>query len=359
MGFKEIVKLIYRKILFVIYSKIKNNLSNLFIVHIPLTLQRATVIRALKPAFISTMSRSGTWYNREFYYFYNELLKGGTSSEILQSMIFSKLKISSLMKTDYNKIGYDPFFISHWLCPGFSDYNGKFRNDWDNLNFYSDYTYPSNFDQIPGYFNSEQIKVRYDISNNWVPVNNADSKLVYFYRNPLDQSVAYFSAIQNMKLQKLRYRKDSQGNLVLIKDIHEFLRTVGMDMYIKHFLTFQLMKKKYPNNLLLITYENLVRDPKIIFRKVLNFLGHDVTLSGNYEKFEKALNMSSKENIIKLENAYGRSIPGHYKDEFNDERQLRDGRIGKWKKYLDKNDLNYIAQRLQEYDISIDDFTIE
>ena len=80
-----------------------------------------------------------------------------------------------------------------------------------------------------------------------------------------------------------------------------------------------LMKKKYPNNLLLITYENLVRDPKIIFRKVLNFLGHAVTLSGNYEKFEKALNMSSKENIIKLENAYGRSIPGHYKDEFNDE----------------------------------------
>ena len=28
------------------------------------------------PILISTMTRGGTWYNREFYYFYNELLKG-------------------------------------------------------------------------------------------------------------------------------------------------------------------------------------------------------------------------------------------------------------------------------------------
>ena len=28
-----------------------------------------------KVGFISTMSRSGTWYNREFFFFFNELLK--------------------------------------------------------------------------------------------------------------------------------------------------------------------------------------------------------------------------------------------------------------------------------------------
>ena len=69
--------------------------------------------------------------------------------------------------------------------------------------------------------------------------------------------------------------------------------------------------------------------------------------------------MSSKKNIIKLENAYCKSLPGHFKEEFKDERQLRDGRIGKWKEYLGKNDLKYITQRLQEYDISIDDFILE
>ena len=162
-----------------------------------------------------------------------------------------------------------------------------------------------------------------------------------------------------MKLKRLRYRTNSQGEYVLMKDIHEFIRAVGMDMYIKHLLTFMLMKEKYPDNILLITYEMLVRDPKSTFQKVLNYLGHDVTLSENYEKFKIALDMSSKKSIVKLENAYGRSIAGHFKDEFPNERQLRDGRIGKWKEYLGKNDLNYITQRLQDFDISIDDYIIE
>ncbi len=162
-----------------------------------------------------------------------------------------------------------------------------------------------------------------------------------------------------MKLERLRYRTNSQGEYVLMKDIHEFIRAVGMDMYIKHLLTFMLMKEKYPDNILLITYEMLVRDPKSTFQKVLNYLGHDVTLSENYEKFKIALDMSSKKSIVKLENAYGRSIARHFKDEFLNERQLRDGRIGKWKEYLGKNDLNYITQRLQDFDISIDDYIIE
>jgi hypothetical protein len=333
-------------------------MPKLFIAHVPLILQQAKVMRPLKPAFISTMTKSGTWYNREFYYFYSELLKGRSSTQILQSMISKKMKINPIIKTDFNKFGYDAFFISHWLCPGFSDYDGKYRSNWNNLNFYSNYTYPSKIGRF-GYLNSEQIKERYDIDNNWIPEKNKNCRLVYFYRNPLDQSVSYFTAIQKIKLQKLRYRINSEGEQVLIKDIHEFIRTVGMDMYMKHLLTFRLMKEKYPDNILLITYEKLVSDPKSTFQKVLNYIGHDVTLNDNYDKFKIALEMSSKKNILKLENAYGRSITGTVKEEFKDERQLRDGRTGKWKEHLSKNDFNYISQRLQEYDFSIDDFTIE
>jgi hypothetical protein len=109
----------------------------------------------------------------------------------------------------------------------------------------------------------------------------------------------------------------------------------------------------------LITYENLVRDPKSTFQRVHNYLGYDVRLNENNEKYKIALDMSIKESIVKFENAYGRSILGHFKEKFPDEKQLRDGRIGKWKDYLSVNDFNYITQRLQEYDISIDDFILE
>ena len=90
MHFLKIVKLIYRRLISPTYSRGKNNILKPFIVYIPLILQRAKLIRALKPAFISTMTRSGTWYNREFFYFYNQLLEGKKRSEIIDYMLKKK-----------------------------------------------------------------------------------------------------------------------------------------------------------------------------------------------------------------------------------------------------------------------------
>tara|TARA_B100001964_G_C13902303_1_gene452171 strand:- start:38 stop:580 length:543 start_codon:yes stop_codon:yes gene_type:complete len=180
MHFLKIVKLIHRRLISPIYSRGKNSISKLFIVHIPLTLQRAKVIRSLKPAFISTMTKSGTWYNREFFYFYNQLLEGKKKSEIIDYMVKKRMKIPSLIKANNNKLGYDAFFISHWLCPGFSGYNGKYRKNWENLIFYSDYTYPSNFGPILGYLNSDQIKKRYDVIGNWCPGKNVNARLIFY-----------------------------------------------------------------------------------------------------------------------------------------------------------------------------------
>ena len=47
------------------------------------------VFRKLKPAFISTQVRSGTWYNREFFYFYNQLLNGKSATSIVDAIVFS------------------------------------------------------------------------------------------------------------------------------------------------------------------------------------------------------------------------------------------------------------------------------
>ena len=48
-----------------------------------------------KVGFISTMSRSGTWYNREFFFFFNELLSNKSKDQIIDEFVLEKKKIKS------------------------------------------------------------------------------------------------------------------------------------------------------------------------------------------------------------------------------------------------------------------------
>ena len=75
--------------------------------------------------------------------------------------------------------------------------------------------------------------------------------------------------------------------------------------------------------------------------------------------FSEALRLSNKENIIQLENAYGRSIGGQFMDEFVDERQLRNGKVGKWKNYLNNDDLSFIDKKLNIFELSLNHFIID
>ena len=291
---KNSLRSIYHRSRYVYYKNTKKYITSFFTGQIPFLFQNIGLARELKPAFISTMTKSGTWYNREFFYFYNQLLAGKKSRVILDNMISNKIKIPSLIKSDFTKTGYDAFFISHWVCPGFESYNGKYSKEWNKLKFYSIYTYPSSISQIPSYLTPSMIRKRYNIYYNWDPLKNKNAKNVYFYRNPLDQSISYFTGIQKMKLQSLRYRTNSRGEKEKINNVHEFIRTVGMDMYIKHLLPFILMQVKYPDNFLIIKFENLVRNPELIFNNVLKFLNIDFNSNGRFDLFKEALRMSSK-----------------------------------------------------------------
>tara|TARA_Y100000588_G_scaffold105424_1_gene115159 strand:- start:14247 stop:15323 length:1077 start_codon:yes stop_codon:yes gene_type:complete len=356
---KKIINSIKHRFYYSFYRKNKKITTNIIVGKVPYFFQKIKLIRSLSPAFISTMTKSGTWYNREFFYFYNQLILGKTSKQILEKMISKKLKLSALIKSNFSKTGYDAFFISHWECPNFSINNISLKKEWKKLQYYCDYNYPSFLGQVPSNISPKMIERRFNTKYNWNPKINNEAKIIYFFRNPLDQSVSYFQGIQKMKLQDLRYRVNSKGEKKLIKSIPDFIRTVGMDMYIKHFFPFKIMKEKYPNNYLLIEYESLVRNPHKIFNKIFNFL--DVPLNTNEKKrcFSEALRLSNKENIIQLENAYGRSIGGQFMDEFVDERQLRNGKVGKWKNYLNNDDLSFIDKKLNIFELSLNHFIID
>ena len=76
-------------------------------------------LKTYNPFMISTMGRSGTWYNREFFYFYNKLLNGEKSEKIVNDMIKNKTKIKYLIDLNKKNFKFNSVFIQHFLCPGF------------------------------------------------------------------------------------------------------------------------------------------------------------------------------------------------------------------------------------------------
>ena len=136
-------------------------------------------------------------------------------------------------------------------------------------------------------------------------------------------------------------------------DIHDYLRNGGIDMYLKHYLSFKLLKEKFPYNILILFYEDMVNKPEENFSKVLEFIGH----KKDVDKFNEALKLSSKDSIIKLENAYGESMSKAFKDK--SDRQLKDGKIGKWKNQLNKDDIKYIEDRFKKFEINLETFTYQ
>ena len=302
-------------------------------------------IKSFNPFLIATLGRSGTWYNREFFFFYNKILSGEEPSKIIENMIKNKTKIKYLVSLNPRKFNYNSVFIQHFLCPGFEiNYNGNLKKKWDNLVFYSKH--------IPAKYTDIMLKKNVDKKVN--PYLNKDSKVIYYYRNPLDQAVAYFKTIQTHLDEDLKYYYDTKTKKKeLFNDVHDFLRKAGIDMYLKHFLSFKLTQNVYPKNILMLSYENMVNNQEENFLKVLEFINHKV----DKEAFSKAIKLSSKDSIIKLENAYGGAISQTYK--YNTDRQLRDAKIGKWKNQITDDDIKYIEKRFNEFEMSINSFILE
>ena len=66
--------------------------------------------------------------------------------------------------------------------------------------------------------------------------------------------------------------------------------------------------------------------------------------------------LSSKENIVKLENRLGHAFSQSFTDK--NKRQLSDGRTGRWKEILKDEDLKFIEFRLNEFDLKLDNFIL-
>ena len=129
-----------------------------------------------------------------------------------------------------------------------------------------------------------------------------NSKIIHLVRNPLDNLLSIFKT------------NFSSGN-AYSTDIYECLK-----MYLLHLEVVNYYKLKYPQNLLTISYDNLVANPQIIIKNLVHWL--NLEWNENYlqhHKFKRDVQTASKVQVRNKIN--NKSISGwkNYPKIFNEE----------------------------------------
>lgn len=303
-----------------------------------------------KLALIATLPKSGTWYSHTFFWCYDQLLKNsqaylaGEFQLDLAKVLKNREILSKTMHSDTLQI--DRMYICHTICPGYYELKDNYSQRWQALHF-----------PIVGY-NWGEGHIR--SNSEWdmlSPQINPDVKIVYLYRNPLDHFVSYFRHGQGHVDDRHRFKALKDGTRVAINNLHEHIFNFGaLGAFIKHYYTYAAMHARFPNNILMVPYENLTSSPEDTFYKILSFIGAEPSDPTQYRLFKDALSACSKESLMTIEEKHNISLAN---DLVNGDRHIRGGEVGKWKKHLSQHELESIELALNAFDISLKDFILE
>ena len=285
-------------------------------------------------ALVATMPRSGTWFSFYFFEFLDVFLTGrGTLNTKLDLHVLHGLKLGKLH--------------THCICPGFAErYRAGHRAAWDALEFYT-----------PAYnFGYE----RFIEGNEAVfdPRRNQALRIVFLYRNPLDQMVSFYRHIEKHRQLAARTFVDETGNERHFESLSHFIETAGIAAYIKQYFSYAAMAagqgEHGPGNILMVPYERLLRDGDKSYARILDFLGFALDDDRARAAFAKARNASKVESLKVLEQA----MPGALARDQSaaGETHMRGGEIGKWQTALGDRDLELISARLAQFDLCLDSF---
>ena len=275
---------------------------------------------------VATMPKSGTWYTKYFFHYYNDYFNGANSDGVLSE------KERGIVRIYKDNLKLDKFLVAHTVNPLRRDIL-KDNPKWHELDFYvHGFDWASNIIfQEEGFHDALQTGIL---------------KIVYLYRNPLDQAVSFFRHIQKHKDDRHTYCYNQDGEKIVFKDTQDYFLRVGMDAYIKQFLSYS----DYPNDALMISYEQLTTHPEQSFRTIIEYFCGEV----HEEAFQHALRKSSIGEMKNLEESLGRALGNDQTDQ--QERHVRDGAIGKWKSHFSTEAVEEIRAKFAEYGIPIENF---
>lgn len=300
-----------------------------------------------KHAVIATLPKSGTWFSHLFFWCYNELL--AHSEDYLSKKYTPNLielvkdkKVQSA--SSCHALNLPSLYICHVICPGFYELKDPLYEQWRGLQFPLPYNGGESYIKSFG----EWDKVS--------PLKNKSARIIYLCRNPLDHFVSYYHNAMNHVDINHRNKFFSDGTMAPISDVKDFTFEFGaLYGFIKHYYTFKQMQAAFPDQIKIVSYEELTTNPSLAFKKILSFFDAPVDTELKEKLFADCLNLCSKESLSTIETQLGRSLVGN---QIGQAKHIRDGKIGKWRDNFSSDDLVYIECAFNLFDFSLKDFPI-
>ncbi|MDT9234645.1 MULTISPECIES: tetratricopeptide repeat protein [Limnospira] len=179
------------------------------------------------------------------------------------------------------------------------------------------------------------LKTDWQIYHTHIYVEADFKKVIMLTRNPLDFIISsYFFHFKNRG-------KD--------QELHEVI-----DSRLKHFCTTYLCQKKlsrdYPEDSILIKYEDLITETHTVFTKII----HHLNLDFNDNLLQLSIDACSVSKVKNMEQRYGKPLV--VGEKLKVKSFIRSGKIGEWKDFFNDIDLKYIGKKLMENGVNPNDF---
>lgn len=283
---------------------------------------------------LASMPRSGTWRGHYFFEFLDLHLAG-------RSVLNTRMELEIYHALKVGKISV------HCICPGFPELcHGPLREKWDALSFISE-----GFNYGYKKFVADNLQV-------FAPDLNSKIRIIYLFRNPLDQAVSYFRHSRHNRDRAWTTREEgANGAQIELTTPSEFLRGGGLESYIKQFVTFAALAPAFPQNILMVSYEEVMRGPERAFERMLGFWNFQLDSAERREAFQRALNSSSSASLKNVEAALNASLARDQTEP--SESHMRGGEIGKWRRFLSQDDVTFAEARLGEFGLSLQRFALD
>ncbi|HSX20593.1 MAG TPA: sulfotransferase domain-containing protein [Gammaproteobacteria bacterium] len=168
---------------------------------------------------------------------------------------------------------------------------------------------------------------------------SSQSRLVFIYRNPLDQLVSHYKHCNKLPADDAADPIDPQA---LEKFIFEYN---ALGAYIKMFYSFHIARQHYAAHILFVPYEEIMQNRAYAMQIILRHLA----LPYDETAFNRALESTSITRLKAEEQLRQSAISGGS----GPSRHIRNGGTGVWQKHMTPQMVQRIEAELQKFDLSL------
>ena len=284
--------------------------------------------KEIRYCVMSTMPRSGTWYNVYLWENLDKLVTGRSEYDAHRvEFFYPELNIHRTH--------------SHRIFPDFLHLaKQRFVDNWSDLDFHTG-----------GY------DARDDTPNHYSIRSNINLSVIYVYRNPLDQIVSFYDHSINHLDKALMAPPAKFGSSQPYRSASDLAMRGGAESYLKQYLTFRYFADQNLPQLMMVKYEDQMRDPHTQFDEILRFSGANIDPDRRRQLIADAVTLSNPASVSQIEKSENRAI-GDDQKIGDGQSHLRGGAIGKWRTRLSAEAVDYIWRLFGKYNVTESDFVL-